>query len=45
MTNRKWEERPEREVSNQFQLCDSGNVQRNHYAPECVVEMYDAMSG
>ena len=41
MTKRKWEERPEREVPNRFQLCDGGNAQRNHYVPECVVEMYD----
>ena len=41
MTKRKEDERPEREVPNRFQLCDRGDVQRNHYIPECVGEMYD----
>ena len=41
MSRRKGKERPEREVPNRFQLCDSGDAQRNHYVPECVVEMYD----
>ena len=41
MTRRKEEERLEREVPNRFQLCDDGDVKRNHYVLECVVEMYD----
>ena len=41
VTRRKGEERPERELPNRFQLCDYGDVQRNHCVLECVVEMYD----
>ena len=40
MTRRTGEEMLEREVSNRFQLCDDGDVQRNHCVPECVEEMY-----
>ena len=40
MTRRKGEERLEREVPNRFQLCDDGNIKRNHCVSECVV-MYD----
>ena len=41
MTRRKGEKRLKREVPNRFQLCDCGDVKRNHCVPECVVEMYD----
>ena len=41
MTKREGGERPEREVSNRFQLCDGGDVQRNHCVLECVVGIYD----
>ena len=34
-----WEERPERDVLNRFQLCGGGNAQKNHCVSECVGEM------
>ena len=44
MIRRKGEERLERKMPNRFQLCDVGDVQRNHCVLECVVVMYDEIS-